>query len=260
LKKAKKERDSGPKKSKSKEATPEKSTAKITVVEHEPEVSDLHKTREAESSELPIEVGEGLEETSKLVAKITVSGPEAESQQIEEPVPEKRLTPEVTVSEPDVQPEDLQKSEELVSHDLPPSTPESKKTAKIVVSEEEIKAEPSELQTSEEVASQPLEVEKQAELNRLEEEVSRECAQLVIDIRNAESILQNPAATVEELRSVNQILSQAKLEEIEKLYKDLDPEDAATQDLRKNTADQLKVSSYLWLIKLNLLSISKILS
>jgi hypothetical protein len=83
--------------------------------------------------------------------------------------------------------------------------------------------------------------EKQIQLANVEKDIAEKSTELIQQIQTAEQIMSNPDASIEELRRSNEILltAQPKLEEISKLYEDLDPEDEVSQQLRNNTSDQL---------------------
>jgi chromosome segregation ATPase len=102
-----------------------------------------------------------------------------------------------------------------------------------------LKTEAQQLQTS--VEDGQKSANQQVHLLQIENDFDAVSSQLLGQIKEVESLLAKPDASIEELRRSNDILVSAlpKLEEVEKLYDELDPEDETTQELRNKTADQL---------------------
>jgi hypothetical protein len=78
-------------------------------------------------------------------------------------------------------------------------------------------------------------------LETIQLQIKNEFDLLMKQITEAENILNDPNSTIEQLQRSAEILaiSRPKLEEIDRLYKDLDADNETSQELRKKTADKL---------------------
>uniref|UniRef100_A0A1I7S8L5 Calponin-homology (CH) domain-containing protein n=1 Tax=Bursaphelenchus xylophilus TaxID=6326 RepID=A0A1I7S8L5_BURXY len=76
---------------------------------------------------------------------------------------------------------------------------------------------------------------------KIGQEIEQLRAKLSDDLRSAEDTLADPNANVEQLKKAVEILDSAKprINDLSKIYEDLEPEDEETSNLRAKTADQL---------------------
>ncbi|KAI6183013.1 Spectrin beta chain, erythrocytic [Aphelenchoides bicaudatus] len=78
-------------------------------------------------------------------------------------------------------------------------------------------------------------------LEAIQLQINEQFEVLVNQITEAENTLQNPNASIEDLQRASEILTSAqpKLNEIDRLYKDLDADNETSQELKQKTADKL---------------------